>query len=154
MKLADYLDESWNDPDLHPEGRDDALRRVVELFHRGGAVSDVREATRRLVYREEVMSTSIEPGVAVPHALCDAASRSVVSVCRCPAGVDFNAPSGEPVRLLFTLLGPPDARTTHVELLARIARILRQDGARRELDLARTAGELAAILIRRDNGAA
>lgn len=152
MKLADHLDESWVDIDLKPDDRDDALRRIVELFHATGAVSDVREATRRLVYREDVMSTSIEPGVALPHALSDAVSRSVVSICRCPEGVDFNAPGGEPVRLLFTLLGPSDARGTHVKLLARIARILQQEGAREELLAADTAADLVAAVRCRDNG--
>jgi mannitol/fructose-specific phosphotransferase system IIA component (Ntr-type) len=153
MKLADHLDESWIDVELRPADRDDALRRVVELFQSGGAVTDVREATRRLVYREDVMSTSVEPGVALPHALSDAVSRSVVSVCRCPDGVDFNAPDGAPVQLLFTLLGPADARATHVKLLARIARILRQEGAREELLAAGSPAELAAAVRRRDDGA-
>ena len=154
MKLADYLDRDAIDAELACADRDDALRRVSEMLHASGAVTDPAEAARRLVYREEVMSTSIEPGVAFPHALSEAASRSAVSVCRCPTGVDFRAPSGEPVRLVFTLIGPADARAIHVKLLARIARLLKRSGAKDELLAADTPEAMLAVLERLDNGSA
>jgi len=130
MSLAEHLDDRWVDPALRPSGRDDALRRIVEMLHATGALREVEGPLGSLIARERLMSTGVGEGVAVPHARSTAATRTVLSICRVPEGLDFNAVDGAPVELVFTLIGPPEAAALHVRLLGRIARLARKEAFR------------------------
>jgi mannitol/fructose-specific phosphotransferase system IIA component (Ntr-type) len=74
--------------------------------------------------REREISTALGGGLAVPHG-----RTSLVSELRLAAGLvdaipDYVGPDGIPVRVAFLVLTPPDATRTHVQLLAKIARVM------------------------------
>jgi mannitol/fructose-specific phosphotransferase system IIA component (Ntr-type) len=152
MTLAEHLDERWADPALRPAGRDEALRTIVERLHAGGALHEVEEPLAALLAREEIMSTAIGEGVAVPHARCAAAPRTVLSVCRLPEGLDFDAVDDMPVELVFTLLGPPETGPDHVRLLGRIARLARLEPFRRAMREATEAAEIVHLVAAHETG--
>lgn len=152
MTLAEHLDERWADPALRPAGRDDALRLIVEKLHAAGALSEVEEPLASLIAREELMSTAIGEGVAVPHARCNAAPRTVLSVCRLPEGLEFGAVDGAPVELIFTLLGPPETGPEHLRLLGRIARLARLEVFRQAVRKARRAEEIVRLVAEHETG--
>jgi mannitol/fructose-specific phosphotransferase system IIA component (Ntr-type) len=150
MKLSDCLDHRWMDLGLHPEDRDDLLRRVVETLHATGALREVDSPLRSLIEREEAMTTGIGDGVAIPHARTAAAPRTVLAVSHAPAGVDFKAVDGKPVDLIFTLLGPEENARIHVSLLARIARLLRKGRLHESLLGAASPEDMVRILRERE----
>ncbi|UCD56750.1 MAG: PTS sugar transporter subunit IIA [Candidatus Hydrogenedentota bacterium] len=79
---------------------------------------------RELLERENIASTGIGNGVAVPHAYVPGLDRMIVAFLRMPEGVDFDAIDGELVYMALLLAGPRSAENLHLKLLARIAKLV------------------------------
>jgi nitrogen PTS system EIIA component len=86
---------------------------------------------RGLFAREEILSTGIGLGIAVPHVRHAQVPSEVMRVGRSRSGVAFDAIDGQPVYAVFTILMPPGRHRRHVEVLGAIAAALK-DPARRE----------------------
>ena len=143
MALSDFLREDLIFLDLHPKDMEECLEMMVEMATHRGAIPDPADALRRLLDRELTMSTGMGGGVAVPHAKTDKVRDLVVAMARIADGVDFKAIDGKPVYLVFMLLGPPDCTRQHVDLLARIAYLVKTPGV---IDALRDATEPKQVL--------
>jgi mannitol/fructose-specific phosphotransferase system IIA component (Ntr-type) len=113
--------------------KDDLLRELVEL-----AAPDAPPEVRRAILasvreREQVLSTGIGGGVAIPHGTTSHIDQLVMAAGVCEAPVDFDALDGQPVELLFLLVGPESAAGAHVKALSRISRLLRREPLRNAL---------------------
>ena len=126
--------------------KDALLQELVTVLHRGGALSDADDVLRAVRAREEVLSTGIGSGVAIPHGKSNAAPELVMAAGVAPDPVDFDALDGRPVTLVFLLVGPESAAGAHVKALSRISRLVRRDALRERLAAARTPGEFLAVL--------
>jgi mannitol/fructose-specific phosphotransferase system IIA component (Ntr-type) len=80
--------------------------------------------------RENVKGTAIGNGVATPHACASPVKEPVVAVGRSPAGLDWNAPDGGPVRLVFLTLAPAGATDRQLEIQRAVAALARDEHAR------------------------
>ena len=97
--------------------------------------------------REAGGSTGIGFGVAIPHAR-SAGVPELSLVCGVsPSPVGFDSIDGEPVRLFFLIVGPPDSAGQHVKLLGRIAKLVRHEQVRRRLFDAATPHEFYNALL-------
>ncbi len=77
--------------------------------------------------RESLGSTGFGRGVAIPHARLDGVARPVAAFLRLDAPVDFNAADGIPIDLVFGLLSPDSAGAAHLQALAAISRLMRDE---------------------------
>ena len=110
----------------------------------GGEYSQVLEAVEE---RENVLSTGIGFGVAIPHAR-SAAVRELSVVCGLsPIPVPYDSLDGDPVRLFFLIVGPDAAAGDHVKVLSRIARLVRRDTLREQLCQADTPDQFYSALL-------
>jgi Kef-type K+ transport system membrane component KefB len=73
--------------------------------------------------REQILSTGIGNGVALPHARINGLEEPIVVVGISDLGIDFDAPDGQPASLVFLVLTPVDNPVVHLELIAEIARL-------------------------------
>jgi PTS system nitrogen regulatory IIA component len=97
--------------------------------------------------REAGGSTGIGFGVAIPHAR-SAGVPELSLVCGVsPSPVGFDSIDGEPVRLFFLIVGPPDSAGQHVKVLGRIAKLVRHEQVRRRLFEAATPHEFYNALL-------
>ena len=150
LRLADYLQEDrvlWELPSLDKPSFLKAL--AAEAAARVPAV-DEKELLARLLEREEERSTGVGGGLALPHARVSGLERTVLLVGRVRDGLDFGAPDGRPVDLLFVLLSPADARSEHLRLLARVARIFAPEGILEKLRAAPGPKQLFQLLLEED----
>ena len=150
LRLADYLREDlvlWELPNLDKPSFLKAL--AAEAAARVPAV-DEKELLARLLEREEERSTGVGGGLALPHARVSGLERTVLLVGRVRDGLDFGAPDGSPVDLLFVLLSPADARSEHLRLLARVARIFAPEGILEKLRAAPGPKQLFQLLLEED----
>ncbi|MDX2193499.1 MAG: PTS sugar transporter subunit IIA [Gemmatimonadales bacterium] len=110
----------------------DAIRELCALLA-STTGADVAAIQRAVEDREEKLSTGIGFGVAIPHGRSPAVAEVglVAGVTRQP--IPFQAIDGQPVRLLFLLVGPDTAAGDHVRLLSKIARLVRREPVRQRL---------------------
>lgn len=134
MTLSELLTPSRVKIPLLRTDKDGLLRELVHLVAEAEGLKVHSEEIYRLVcMREEVLSTGIGDGVALPHAKCELVPDLVVGAGVAAAPVDFDALDGRPVQLFFLLLAPERAMGLHIKALSRISRLLRQDSLRQRL---------------------
>jgi nitrogen PTS system EIIA component len=97
---------------------------------------DRSEVLDRLEERERLGSTGFGRGVAVPHARIEGLRAPVAAFLRLEAPVDFSAADAMPVNLVFGLLSPQQSGAAHLQALAAISRMMRDERMRSSLDSA------------------
>lgn len=118
---------------LRCRGKTELIRELVEVLARAGDVEEPDDVARAVLEREEVLSTGVGRGIAVPHAQCASVEELHVACGRTAGPVDFDSLDGEPVRLLFLLVAPRTSAGRHVQLLREISRVMGREEVRRSL---------------------
>ena len=133
MKFKDFVVQGAICVNLCSEEKRPAIREMIEALRDAGSVAseDVDSIVRAIMKREEVGSTGIGKGVAVPHAKHPKVKKIIGTVARSVKGVEFNSLDGQPVKLIFLLISPPDAAGPHIMALERIFTLLKNDDLRR-----------------------
>jgi PTS system nitrogen regulatory IIA component len=116
------------------QSKAEALQRLGILLASGlGGTGDAAEIERVLAERERLQSTGVGSGVAIPHGSMEGIERLTGAVLLCPQPIDFDAIDGAPVSIFFAVIGPKRATGEHLKTLARISRLLRDEGFRQRL---------------------
>jgi nitrogen PTS system EIIA component len=113
--------------------KQDALHHLARLLGRGQDVLSPAEIEQVLVEREKLQSTGVGGGVAIPHGAAERLDRLLGAVLLCPSPIEFDAIDGEPVSILFAVVGPKRATGEHLKSLARVSKLLRDDSFRERL---------------------
>src|SRR5579859_6656112 len=129
----------------HPLDKKEVLRILSHMLA-GGARVDDKVVDRVLTEREQLQSTGIGEGVAIPHGALPQLETQFASLLVIPEGVDFVAIDGLKVNILFAVIGPKRATGEHLKTLARVSRLLRNKAFRDRLLAAADAKE-AYVLI-------
>ena len=153
MKFADFVSTEAIQADLVAEDKDGVIREMVQsLLNAGGVQEEEFESIiKAILKREELGSTGIGRGVAVPHTKHPSVDRLVGTVAVSREGVDFQSLDGEKVHLFFLLISPPDRPGDHLRALENISRQLRNDTFCRFLKQSKSADDIRQLLEEADN---
>lgn len=137
--------------DIRSGSRETVLEQLVEPLVQDGMVRSGAEYVRRLVEREDVVSTAIGHGVAIPH-VRDPEDAPVDPPCivlgLCPQGTEFGALDGGPTQVFA--MPCAGTESAHLRLLARISLLFRRPGVMEKITAARTKAAVTAILADAD----
>jgi len=127
MKLTDFVVKKAIIPGLKATTKEDVIREMVSSLKATGNVraEDEEAVVAAILKREELGSTGIGNGVAVPHTKHPSVEELVATVAISRDGVDFSSLDGEDVFILFLLVSPPDRPGDHLRGLENISRHLR-----------------------------
>jgi PTS system fructose-specific IIA component/PTS system nitrogen regulatory IIA component len=153
MKFADFINVVSIKANLAADDKPAAIRELVESLSAAGSIAaqEVEGIVAAIMKREELGSTGIGRGVAVPHTKHPSVERLVGTVGISAEGVDFNSLDGDKVHLLFLLVSPPDRPGDHLRALENISRQLRDDTFCRFLKQARSQKDVQQLLDEADN---
>ncbi len=153
MKFADFVSREAIRVELAAMNKDGAVREMVQalLDTKDINADEFESIVKAILKREELGSTGIGRGVAVPHTKHPSVDRLVGSVAISSKGVDFASLDGEVVQLFFLLISPPDRPGDHLRALENISRQLRDDTFCRFLKQAKTAEDIQQLLDEADN---
>ncbi len=148
MKFADFICRKAIRANLAASDKEGAIREMVQALVEAGEIpADQSESiVKAILKREELGSTAIGRGVAVPHTKHPSVERLVGTVAVSNEGVDFASLDGETVQLFFLLISPPDRPGEHLRALEKISRHLREDTFRKFLKQAKSAEEIEQLL--------
>ena len=143
-------------PYLHPErvvflngtpSKRDALLYIAEVTAAQFPPKDRAAFVKAIFDREDVTSTGIGNGVAIPHARLPTLPGSLITVAICLSGIDFTSRDGKPVQIVIMIAARDRDRAEHLRVLASVASRLQDEALRRHLLEAKSAQAVLDILI-------
>ncbi len=133
MRIFDYLDSRLV-AFLDVETRNQAIEKLISLLDEGGHLPNQEAFRRAIFYREDLVSTGIGLGIAIPHAKLKELSKFFIAVgIQKGKGIDWNALDRAPVRLIFMIGGPEDRQTEYLQILSLLTSVIREIDIRKKL---------------------
>ncbi len=153
MKFVDFVSRDAIRTSIDVDDKEAVIRAMVSALLESGKISEeqLESIVEAILKREELGSTGIGRGVAVPHTKHPSVDELVGTVAVSENGVDFDSLDGEKVHLLFLLVSPPDRPGDHLRALENISRQLRDDTFCRFLKQSKTADDVWQLLEEADN---
>ncbi len=149
LRVRDLLSRGRVRTDLTASSKKSLLDQLAEEFHADRPDLDERRIFQTLVRREQLGSTAVGHGIALPHGRMAGLERPLAAFSRLREPTDFDALDDQPVSLVFALLVPDEENEQHLQVLARLARMLDDPGFRKQL-LSAPPGEIFDLLVRKD----
>jgi mannitol/fructose-specific phosphotransferase system IIA component (Ntr-type) len=155
MRMSDFVVRDAIVPELTGTTKEGVIRELVESLRSAGFFKgqDPEDIVRAILKREQIASTGIGRGVAIPHAKHNSADRLIGTVALSTQGVKFESLDGEPVHIFVLLISPQDRPGDHLRALENISRSLRDDAFVRLLRQATTRERIWNILEQGDHQA-
>lgn len=142
MRIADYLDSRLI-AFLDVDTRDEAIKKLIHLLDEEEHLPNKETFQKAIFYREELVSTGIGMGVAIPHAKLSELTEFFLAVgIQRKKGLDWNALDKAPVRLIFMIGGPEDKQTEYLQILSLLTSAIRDIDLRKKLLNAESAEEV------------
>ncbi len=153
MKFADFICREAVIAQLAAQDKEGAVREMVRALCEAGKVQedDYEGIVEAILKREELGTTGIGRGVAVPHTKHASVEQLIATVAVSHEGVDFASLDGEPVFMFFLLVSPPDRPGDHLRALENISRQLRDDTFCRFLKQAKCKEDIFTVLDEADH---
>jgi PTS system nitrogen regulatory IIA component len=133
MNITDILVREASILDLEATGKDDLLAELASSLSAVEPALEYEGLVGVLREREQLQSTGIGEGVAIPHGKVQGLDRLVATFARSTRGVDFESIDGQPTQLFFLLVVPEQSGGQHLKALARISRFFRDASFREKL---------------------
>ena len=146
MALIDLVKEDIVKIPLESKDKPDLLRELVQILKASGQIDDFDAVLQAIQAREDQQSTGLQDGIAIPHGKAAAVSQLKLAIGIAPDGVDFDSLDGQPAKLFFLLVAPPDQPGPHVEALAEIAKLAQSKAFCKALANADSAQEVVELL--------
>ena len=150
MKIMDFLNPDAVTADLQAEDKEEAIKGLVNLLAKSGAIKEKDKILKILLNREELGSTGIGQGVGIPHGKSPSVKNLIGAVGISKSGVNFDSLDGEPAYIFFLLIAPQESAGPHLKALARISRLLKDKYFRDMLRNAKTEKDLLNAIIKED----
>ena len=133
MKITDLINKKSVDLNLSPNDKAKTIDAMVELMNKGGNLNNKNEYKEAIIARENLSTTGIGEGVAIPHAKSKAVDKAALAAAVSKEGVDYESFDGNPANLIFMIAAPEGANDTHLEVLSRLSTILMDEEFRSNL---------------------
>ncbi len=150
MKIMDLLSKETIVLDLKAREKEPAIIELVDTLVKLHKLKSSAEAIETIMQREKLGSTGIGQGVAIPHCRCDIVKEQMAVLAFSKQGVEFNSLDGNPVNIIFLLIGPADSKGEHLQAMAKISKILKDKYLRQSLMEAKTPEDVIAIIQQAD----
>jgi mannitol/fructose-specific phosphotransferase system IIA component (Ntr-type) len=132
--------------DLKAKDKVEAIEELLDVLVKQKVLTNKKPVLTRIVDRENLESTAIGEGVALPHARVDAGGEIAVAVGRSEKGIDFEAHDGKKVHLVILVVWNPQLPGLFNHLFAGLARFLIRPENRQRLFQAKDKAQLFDIL--------
>ena len=145
MRITDLLKQSAIELNVSVANKQAAIDKLVSLHEKSGNLVNAAEYKKGILAREEMGTTAVGMEVAIPHAKSTAVKAPALAAITVPNGVDYEAPDGQPCKLIFMIAATTDG-DVHLEVLARLMQLLMHEDFTAKLKAAKTPKEFISII--------
>jgi len=124
----------------------DAIDELARVFERTDFCSNIDVLINALKEREEIMSTGIGFGIAIPHAKINSVKDMAFAIGISDAGIDFDSMDGEPVNLIILVIAGEKQHKDYLRLLSNIMAILKKEPVKNKIIKTKSPQEIINIL--------
>jgi mannitol/fructose-specific phosphotransferase system IIA component (Ntr-type) len=150
LQIIDFLNAEVIIPRIKATSKAGALEELVDRLAQTCGVEDVQGLLEVIQAREDICSTAIGEGVAIPHGKFPGVKRVFAAFARSQEGIDFDAPDGQPTHFFFLLVAPEGSTSEHLNALARVSKLIKDPLLRERLMEVTTPEEIMAVIKEKD----
>jgi len=150
MRLTQILQKQCVKVPLEGKDKESVITELVDVLDAAGVLADRQQVLQAVLLREQMRSTGIGSGIAIPHGKCDAVSELVMAIGISPDGIDFQSVDDKPVKIVILLVSPSDQTGPHIQALARISRLMLDEQFRQQLEQADSPQQVYELLSDRE----
>ncbi|MHC4714388.1 MAG: PTS sugar transporter subunit IIA [Planctomycetota bacterium] len=129
VSLASVVSEENIIPELAARDKEGAIRELVTALASSGVIKKraVSKVAAAIIERENLGSTGIGNGIAVPHCKLKGFNEAVGALARVPGGIDFASLDGAPTHTIFLFISPAEHPKKHIALMSRFVALMRSN---------------------------
>lgn len=142
MKISEYLSTDVIIPELKGNTKIEIINELINLYKNNSKVSDLEKVRTAVLERENIMSTGVGKGFALPHGKTESVNDIIAAFGKSNNPIDYQALDQQPVYLVFLLVGKDNLVSAHIKLLSRISRMMNKEEFRDKLKSLNTADEI------------
>lgn len=146
MKITDLMSKEAIKIHGHASSKMDAIDQMVSLMNKQGNVSDKEAYKEAVIERENLSTTGMVDGIAIPYARTTAITRAGIAAMTLPEGVDYQSMDGQPTTLIFLIGAPDNGDNVHLQVLSELSTLLMDHDFCEDLKNAGTPEEFLSII--------
>jgi PTS system nitrogen regulatory IIA component len=150
MKIMDFLSQDAITVDLKATDKKSAIVELTEVLKNTKKIKNSDDIINIVLERERLGSTGIGQGVALPHGKIELLQEQIGVLGISRKGIDFNSLDGEPVHIIFLLVGPVEVAGQHLKALSRISRLFKDKFLRQAIKEAKSTQEVVKLIQQED----
>ncbi|MCP4137362.1 MAG: PTS sugar transporter subunit IIA [bacterium] len=143
--VISYTDKKFV-KELNVKDKFQAIDDLARVFDSSGVCSNIDALIKSLKEREEIMSTGIGVGIAIPHAKIECVKKMAFAIGVSKDGIDFDSMDGEPVHLVLLVAAGEKQHKEYLRLLANIMAILKKEDVKESIINSGSAEEIISII--------
>ena len=147
MNLSDILDKSSVMVPLQATQKTQAITQLTDLLDNQGKLKDPKAALQAVLDRENIRSTGIGQGFAIPHGKTAAVDKLVMAGGLLDQPIDFQSIDSQPVNIVVLLISPIDQTGPHIQALAGISRMMTDQNIREKINKTKSSDQLYQLII-------
>lgn len=151
MRITDLINKKSVNLNLQKQNKLEAIDNLVELVNNSGNLNNKEEYKKAIIARENMSTTGIGEGVAIPHAKTKSVNSACLAAAVCKDGIDYESFDGSLANLFFMIAAPDGANDTHLEVLSRLSTILMDEDFRKNLMNSKSIDEFIKLIDKKEN---
>ncbi len=144
--LASYMSTDLIVKEIKSKSKNDVIEELVDVFDKTGILVNKKNFLNAIVKREDVETTAIGKGIAIPHGRSEDVKEMAILFARSKEGIDFKSLDKKPVHIIFMIAAPLNVNKEYLQTIARIARLLRHEDIKEKLLNASNENEIFKII--------
>ncbi|WP_455542130.1 PTS fructose transporter subunit IIABC, partial [Intestinibacter sp.] len=150
MRITDLLSKESIKLDLSSKTKSEVIDEMVDLVDASGNLENKAEYKEAILAREELSTTAVGEGIAIPHAKTKAVKKACLAAGVTKEGIDYEAFDGSLSNLFFMIAAPDGANNTHLEVLSRLSTILMDPDFKNSLINSKSVDEFLSLIDKKE----
>ena len=145
-EFLNYFQADLFIPELNATTKEELLTEMVNYLAAHRNLKDTQLILQMLKHREDLGSTGIGYGIAIPHGKCSGVKELVMAIGIAKDPIEFDSIDQKPVTIMVLLASPIDRTGPHIQALARISRLMLDDAFKEKLENSNSAEEVYELI--------